>query len=81
LVPVVIAVVSTYSSFKEGLSSGRRPVLKIIAESLSQRDKKPVVKTDLYLLDKGRKKKRDKIEHFERNLRKLVKPDVLLTVC
>jgi hypothetical protein len=40
------AVVSTHSSFKEGVTSGRRPVVKIIAESLSH-DKKYVVPTSL----------------------------------
>jgi hypothetical protein len=47
LVPVAFAIVSTQSSFKAGLTSGRRPVVKIIAESLSQHDEKHVVPTSL----------------------------------
>jgi hypothetical protein len=38
-----------------GLTSGRRPVVKIIAESLSQNDEKHVVPTPLSV-GKGRKK-------------------------
>jgi hypothetical protein len=38
-----------------GLTSGRRPVVKIIAESLSQHDEKHVVPTPLSV-GKGRKK-------------------------
>jgi hypothetical protein len=38
LVPAAFAVVSTHSSFTRGLTSGRQPVVKIIAESLSQHD-------------------------------------------
>jgi hypothetical protein len=48
LVPVAFAIVSTHSSFvQEGLTSSRRPVVKIIAESLSQHDEKHVVPTPL----------------------------------
>jgi hypothetical protein len=57
LVPAAFAVVTTHSSFKEVLTSGRRPVEKIIAESLSQYDEKHVVPTDPTWWDKGRKKK------------------------
>jgi hypothetical protein len=46
--------VSAYS--QGGLTSGRRPVVKIIAESLSQHDEKHVVPT-LLSVGKGRKKK------------------------
>jgi hypothetical protein len=46
LVPVAFAIVSTHSS-QGGLTSGRRPVVKIIAESLSQHDEKHVVTTPL----------------------------------
>jgi hypothetical protein len=42
LVPIAFAV-----QFQGGLTSGRRPVVKIIAESLSQHDKKHVVPTPL----------------------------------
>jgi hypothetical protein len=42
---------------QEGLTSGRRPVVKIIAESLSQHDEKLVVPTPLSV-GKGRKKKK-----------------------
>jgi hypothetical protein len=47
LVPAAFAVVSSHSSFKEGLKSGRRQIVKIIAESLSQHDEKHVVPTPL----------------------------------
>jgi hypothetical protein len=46
LVPVAFAIASTHS-FQGGLTSGRRPVVKIIAESLSQHDEKHVVPTPL----------------------------------
>jgi hypothetical protein len=46
LVPVTFAIVSTLQ-FQVGLTSGRRPVVKIIAESLSQHDGKHVVPTPL----------------------------------
>jgi hypothetical protein len=45
LAPAAYAVVSTHSSFKEALTSGKRPVVQIIAESLSQYDEKHVVPT------------------------------------
>jgi hypothetical protein len=41
---------------QRGLTSGRRPVVKIIAESLPQHDEKHVVPTPLSV-GKGRKKK------------------------
>jgi hypothetical protein len=47
LVPAAFAVVIIHSSFKGGLTSGRRPVVKINAESLSQHDEKLVVQTPL----------------------------------
>jgi hypothetical protein len=47
------------SGSQVGLTSGRRPVVKIIAESLSQHDEKHVVPTPLSV-GKGRKKKRSK---------------------
>jgi hypothetical protein len=43
------------TGFPGGLTSGRRPVVKIIAESLSQHDEKHVVPTPLSV-GKGRKK-------------------------
>jgi hypothetical protein len=45
-----------YDYSQRGLTSGRRPVVKIIAESLSQHDEKHVVPTTLSV-EKGRKKK------------------------
>jgi hypothetical protein len=50
LVPAAFAVVSIGG----GLTSGRRPVVKIIAESLSQHDEKPVVPTPLSRIKVGR---------------------------
>jgi hypothetical protein len=41
---------------QEGLTSGRRSVVKIIAESLSQHDKKHVVPTPLSVGNKKKKK-------------------------
>jgi hypothetical protein len=39
LVPAAFAVVSIHSSFKDGCCQlGRRPIVKIVAESLSQHD-------------------------------------------
>jgi hypothetical protein len=55
LVLAVIAVVTTRSSFKKGLTSGRWPVVKIIAESLSQYDENHVVPTPLSGIRVGRK--------------------------
>jgi hypothetical protein len=52
LVPAAFAVVSTHSSS----TSSRRPVVKIIAEFLSQHDEKHVVQIPLRDRDKGRKK-------------------------
>jgi hypothetical protein len=45
LAPVAFAVVSI--QFQGGLASGRRPVVKIIANYLSQHDKKHFVPTSL----------------------------------
>jgi hypothetical protein len=53
LVPATFAVVSTHSRFK--LTSGRRPVVKIIAESLSQHDEKHVVRTPLSGIREGKR--------------------------
>jgi hypothetical protein len=47
LVPVAFAIFITHSKFQGGLTSGRRPVVKIIAESLSQHDEKHVASTPL----------------------------------
>jgi hypothetical protein len=56
LVPAAFAVVNTSSSFKEGgLMSARRPVVKIVAESLSQHDEKHVVPTLLSGIRLGRR--------------------------
>jgi hypothetical protein len=44
--------------FQEGLTSGRRPVVKIIAKSVSQHDKKYVVPTSLSGIRVGRRKRR-----------------------
>jgi hypothetical protein len=55
LVSAAFAVVSTHSSFK---MSGRRPVVKIIAESLSQYDEKHVVSTPLSV-GRGKEEKED----------------------
>jgi hypothetical protein len=41
--------------FQGGLTSGRRPLVKIIAESLSQHDEKHVVPTPLSGIREGRK--------------------------
>jgi hypothetical protein len=43
------------NQFQGGLTSGRRPVVKIIAESLSQHDEKHVVPTPLSGIRGGRK--------------------------
>jgi hypothetical protein len=48
---------SVYS--QTGLTSGTRPIVKIIAESLSQHDEKHIVPTPLSV-GKGRKKKKEK---------------------
>jgi hypothetical protein len=55
LVPAVFAVVSFHSSFKEE-TSGRRPVVKTIAESLSPHEEKPVVPTPLSGIRVGRRR-------------------------
>jgi hypothetical protein len=48
LVPAALAVFSTHCISIGGLTSGRRPVVKILAESLSQHNKKKhVVPTPL----------------------------------
>jgi hypothetical protein len=50
------------------LTSGRRPVVKIIAESLSQHDEKHVVPTPLRG-DKGRRKKNKANTFSQKNIR------------
>jgi hypothetical protein len=55
LVPVAFAIVSTHSS----LTSDRRPVVKIIAESLSQHDEKHVIPTPLSGIRVGRRRRLD----------------------
>jgi hypothetical protein len=53
LVPAAFAVVSTHSSFK--VMSGRRPVVKIIVESLSY-DEKHVIPIPLSGIRVGRRR-------------------------
>jgi hypothetical protein len=48
---------SAIAIFQGGLTSGKRPVVKIVAESLSQHDEKHVVPTPLSGI-LGRKKKK-----------------------
>jgi hypothetical protein len=55
MVHIYVILIIIYS--QGGLTSGRRPVVKIIAESLSQHDEKHVVPTPLSV-GKGRKKKK-----------------------
>jgi hypothetical protein len=62
LVLAAFAVVSTHSSWSVdvdvvdgGLTSGRRQVVKIIAESISQQDEKNVVPTPLSGIRVGRR--------------------------
>jgi hypothetical protein len=46
--------------FQEGLASGRRPIVKIIAESLSQHDEKHVVPTPLSGIRVGVREERER---------------------
>jgi hypothetical protein len=59
LVPAAFAVVSTYSSFKESWRQAP-PVVKIIAESLSQHDEKHVVPAPFTGIKVGKKE----IRHY-----------------
>jgi hypothetical protein len=52
LIPAAFAVVSIHN----GLTSGRRPFVKIIAESLSQHDEKHIVPTPLSGIRVGEKR-------------------------
>jgi hypothetical protein len=58
--PFSLCVIHKEVFFQGGLTSGRRSVVKINAESLSQHDEKHVLPTPLSLgkLEKGRKKKK-----------------------
>jgi hypothetical protein len=59
-VPVAFVIVSTPLQFQGGLTSGRRLVVKIIAESLSQHDEKHVVLTPLSGIRVGERDSVDK---------------------
>jgi hypothetical protein len=48
------------TQFQEGLTSGRRPVVKIIVESLSQHDEKNVVPISLSGIRVGKIKKENR---------------------
>jgi hypothetical protein len=56
LVPAAFAVVNPLQ-FQGGLTSGKRPVVKIIAESLLQHDEKHVVPIPLSGIRVGKRKK------------------------